>query len=98
MDIIETTPGQSIVTAPVITKLDKIAYTKSQRRNLDDILQSIKAASPSRERSLTITKLQEAIMWLGQDLKVIGLEPNPYPNSYDTASPVVDPVSEGLKI
>ena len=51
----------------------------------------------SRERSLAITKLQEAIMWLGMDLKDIGA-PNPYPQSYNPESPVVEPTADGLKL
>jgi hypothetical protein len=57
----------------------------------------------SRERSLAITKIQEAIMWLGMDLKAIneespGVSPNPYPESYNPASPKIEPTSEGLKL
>lgn len=58
----------------------------------------IKSARSSRERSLAITKIQEAIMWLGMDLKDIGETPNPYPHSYDPASPVIEPTADGLKL
>jgi hypothetical protein len=36
---------------------------------LDVQLQKLKSQPTSRERSLAITKLQEAIMWIGMDLK-----------------------------
>lgn len=86
------------------------ADTKQWRKDLDEVLQRIKnqsgmnpgcdssSARRSRERSLAVTKLQEAIMWLGMDLKDIGETPNPYPHSYDPASPVIEPTAYGLKL
>jgi hypothetical protein len=65
-----------------VTFAEPLAPTKSWRKELDFVLQKIKGASLSRERSLAITKLQEAIMWLGMDLKAQN-EPNPYPHSYN---------------
>ena len=56
------------------------------------------SAYSSFERSLAVTKLQEAIMWLGMDLKEIGETPNPYPHSYDPTSPVIEPTADGLKM
>jgi len=57
----------------------------------------------SRERSLAVTKIQEAIMWLGMDLKAIneeepGSSPNPYPQSYNPESPSIEPTADGLKL
>jgi len=57
----------------------------------------------SRERSLAITKLQEAVMWLGMDLKAIGEEnpgyvANPYPSSKDPSTPTIEPTADGLKM
>lgn len=85
------------------------SQTKQFRKDLDAILQNLKAASTngvgfiippraSRERSLAITKIQEAIMWLGMDLKDIGETPNPYPQSYNPESPVIEPTADGLKL
>lgn len=88
------------------------ADTKQWRKDLDEVLQKIKRGSDvnrerltsddhpraSRERSLAVTKLQEAIMWLGMDLKDIGETPNPYPHSYDPSSPVIEPTADGLKL
>lgn len=89
-----------------------IAQTKQLRKDLDETLQILKKFSEndytgsrapdqvvrgSRERSLAVTKIQEAIMWLGMDLKAIGT-PNPYPNSYNPESPVIDPTADGLKL
>jgi hypothetical protein len=90
-----------------------VAETKFLRKSLDDVLQQLRIAesqgtpetSPrsSRERSLALTKIQEAIMWLGMDLKAIneeqpGAAPNPYPQSYNPESPKIEPTSEGLKL
>lgn len=96
---------------------DPIAETKYFRKSLDQALQELRAATNpapgmraescptrnSRERSIAITKVQEAIMWLGMDLKAIneespGAAPNPYPESYNPASPKIEPTSEGLKL
>ncbi len=72
---------------------------KTYRVQLDSILQSMKSKPRmcSRERSLVITKLQEAIMWLGMELKELGTE-NPYPNSYKPENATVDPTADGLKL
>ena len=91
----------------------EVAQTKQWRKDLDSILQFMKCGSDkhytgvipgdghifrsSRERSLAITKLEEAIMWLGMDLKAQNT-PNPYPNSYDPKSPVIEPTADGLKL
>lgn len=50
----------------------EIIIDKTFRKELDSVLQSMKAATPSRERALSITKLQECVMWLGMDLKRLG--------------------------
>jgi hypothetical protein len=76
---------------------ENIKADKQLRKNLDEQLQTLKELTPSRERALTITKLQEAIMWLGMDLKRLG-NPTPYPHSYDPASNVVEPPADGLKL
>ena len=87
--------------------------TKQLRKELDAVLQNLRRDSDknftgerapdhpvrsSRERSLALTKIQEAIMWLGMDLKDIGETPNPYPHSYDPTSAVIEPTAEGLKL
>lgn len=57
----------------------------------------------SRERSLCLTKLQEAVMWLGMDLKAIneenpGAQEDPYPNSKDPSNLKIEPTADGLKL
>lgn len=81
------------------------AESRGLRKQLDFSLQIIKAAKrTSRERSIAITKLQEAIMWLGMDLKAQKEEgihdgENPYPNSYDPKSDApISPTADGLKL
>jgi hypothetical protein len=94
--------------------LDTVGETKQFRKDLDGVLQRLKISShptnshqcarASRERSIAVTKLQEAIMWLGMDLKAINEESpsdatvNPYPQSYNPESPVIEPTADGLKL
>ena len=81
-----------------MTIKEEIPFDKDMRRQIDDILQMVKAAPASRERSLAITKLQEAVMWLGMDLKRLGT-PNPYPSSKDPSTGlVIEPTADGLKM
>jgi hypothetical protein len=76
---------------------DEIKEDKQLRVKLDEQLQFLKELPSSRERALSITKLQEAIMWLGMDLKRLA-NPDPYPHSYDPQSPVIDPTADNLKL
>ncbi len=94
-----------------------IILDKELRRDIDAIIQRLKVgtgeitptpahaewARRSRERSLAITKLQEAVMWLGMDLKAINDESpgeamNPYPNSKDPSNTTIDPTADNLKL
>lgn len=75
----------------------EIRANKTLRRDLDDALQNLRRCPSTRERSLAITKIQEAIMWLGMDLKRLG-GPNPYPNSCKPENTVVDKTADGLKL
>ena len=97
-----------------MSKYNPVIETKSFRVDLDAILQDLKVheatsegeivnTRSSRERSLAITKVQEAIMWLGMDLKAMKEEgisdlENPYPDSYDTSNDKVAPTADGLKL
>jgi len=80
----------------------EIIADKELRRDLDEQIQKVKALPPSRERSLSITKLQEAVMWIGMDLKRIndanGGAENPYPNSKDPSNTKIDPTADGVKL
>lgn len=82
---------------------EEIIANKELQRDTDAIIQRVKALPPSRERSLTITKLQEGVMWLGIDLKRIneitsGSIENPYPNSKDPSNTKIEPMVDGLKL
>lgn len=75
----------------------EVIENKQLRRDTDEIIQRVKSLPPSRERSIAITKLQEAVMWLGMDLKRLG-EANPYPSSKDPSTGlVIEPTADGLK-
>jgi hypothetical protein len=81
----------------------EIVANKELRRDGDSLIQRVKALPPSRERSLTVTKLQEAVMWLGMDLKRIndanpGAIADPYPNSKDPSNTIIEPTADNLKL
>lgn len=75
----------------------EILNNKSLRKDIDECIQRVKDLPTSRERSLSITKLQEAVMWLGMDLKRLN-EPNPYPNSKDPTNTQIEPTADGLRL
>ena len=76
----------------------EITEDKEIRRDLDSILQRLKGLMPSRERSLSITKIQEAIMWLGMDLKRLNDGISCYTESYNPNNTIVHPTSDGVKL
>lgn len=76
---------------------DEVIADKALRGDIDNIIQRVKELPTSRERSLTITKLQEAVMWLGMDLKRLGT-PNPYPNSKNPTNTIIEPTADNLKL
>lgn len=81
----------------------EIVADKELRKEIDEIIQKVKNMPSTRERSITITKLQEACMWLGMDLKRINEIdaekcPNPYPSSKDpNTGSKIEPTADGLK-
>jgi len=75
----------------------EVIADKQARVAIDAQIQAVKQLPPSRERSISITKLQEAVMWLGMDLKRLN-EPNPYPNSKDPSNTKIEPTADGLKL
>ena len=76
----------------------EVTGNKMLRKDIDATIQRVKTMPPSRERSLSITKLQEAVMWLGMDLKRLGTG-NPYPSSKDPSTGTkIEPTADGLKL
>lgn len=80
-----------------LAREDEIRTDKKLRQDIDFLIQIAKCLPATRERALSITKLQEAVMWLGMDLKRIG-EANPYPHSKDPCNTIIDPTAQGLKL
>ena len=79
-------------------RTQEIVANKQLRKDLDEKIQEVKNLPPSRERSLAITKLQEAVMWLGMDLKRLN-DANPYPSSKDPLTgDKIEPTADGLKL
>lgn len=67
----------------------EVPAIKQLRKDTDDIIHRVRKLEPCRETSLVIIKLQEAVMWLGMDLKRLN-EPNPYPESKNTESILIE--------
>ena len=78
-----------------ITK--EVPAIKQLRKDTDEIIQRVRELEPCRETSLVITKLQEAVMWLGMDLKRLN-QPNPYPESKNPESMRIEQTADGLKM
>ena len=75
----------------------EIPKVKQLRKDIDGVIQRVKSLDDCREVSICITKLQEAVMWLGMDLKRIG-DINPYPNSKDPSTGTkIEPTADNLK-
>lgn len=77
-----------------MTEIQKI---KQLRQDIDSIIQRIRELESSRETSLSITKLQEGVMWLGMELKRRN-EANPYPSSKGPSTgDKIEPTADNLK-
>lgn len=90
--------AQISIAQEYLPKEVSVVEDKNWRVELDKVLQQIKGSTKSRERSLTITKLQEAIMWLGMDMKELAVTPYPYPESYNPSNAIVEKTADGLKL
>lgn len=75
----------------------EIKFNKQMRQDMDYLIQEMKKVQPSREREKAFTKMQEAVMWLGMDLKRLGT-PNPYPNSKNPENTIIEPTADNLKL
>ena len=76
----------------------EIPAIKQLRKEGDELIQKVKELEPCRETSIAITKLQEAVMWLGMNLKRLN-QPNPYPSSKDpNTGTKIEPTADGLKL
>ena len=73
-----------------ITK--EVPAIKQLRKDIDEIIQRVRELDSCRETSIVITKLQEAVMWLGMDLKRLN-EPDPYPESKNPNSMRIEPTA-----
>ena len=75
----------------------EVPAIKQLRKDIDDVIQRVRTLESCRETSLVITKLQEAVMWLGMDLKRLN-QPNPYPESKNPNSMRIEPTADNLKL
>ena len=75
----------------------EIPAIKQLRKEGDELIQKVKELEPCRETSIVITKLQEAVMWLGMDLKRLN-QPDPYPNSKNpNTGSIIEPTADNLR-
>lgn len=78
-------------------KTKEIPSIKQLRKDIDDIIQRVRNLDSCRETSICITKLQEAVMWLGMDLKRFNVS-NPYPSSKDPSTGTkIEPTADNLR-
>ena len=75
----------------------EVPAIKQLRKDTDEIIQRVRKLESCRETSIVITKLQEAVMWLGMDLKRLN-ELDPYPESKNPASMRIEPTADNLKL
>ena len=75
----------------------EIPAIKQLRKDIDEIIQRVRELDSCRETSIVITKLQEAVMWLGMDLKRLN-QPDPYPESKNPSSMRIEPTADGLRM
>ena len=75
----------------------EIVNIKQLKKDIDDIIQRVSNLERCREISLSITKLEKAVMWLGMDLKRLN-QPNSYPSFKDLSTgSKIEPTADGLK-
>lgn len=75
----------------------EIPAIKGLRQKIDNVIQEVKELDSCKEVDICIIRLQEAVMWLGMDLKRLN-EPNPYPESKNPESMRIEPTADGLKM
>ena len=76
----------------------EVPAIKQLRKDCDELIQKVRELESCRETSIAITKLQEAVMWLGMDLKRLN-QPNPYPSSKDpNTGTKIESTADGLKL
>lgn len=75
----------------------EIPAIKGLRKKIDLVIQEVKSLDYCIETEIVIVKLQEAVMWLGMDLKRLN-QPDPYPSSKDPSTGTkIEPTADGLK-
>lgn len=75
---------------------EEVPAIKELRRDIDSVIDRVRSLESCRETSITITKLQEAVMWLGMDLKRLN-QLDPYPSSKDPSTGTkIEPTADGL--
>lgn len=71
-------------------------HIRTIRQKIDHLMIQTKKYDVNRETSLAYTNTQRGSMWLGLVLKALQ-EPNPYPESTNTASTKIEPRADQAK-
>ena len=80
-------------------KVRQIQQVKSWRLVLDHVatkIASVGVSQQSREKSLALTRTQEAIMWCGMELKRLNQGVSYYPEGKNPDSAAVDQTPDGV--
>lgn len=70
---------------------EQVLKVKDLRSKIKTLLYDLIVLGPSREKALCRTKLQEASMWLGMELRRLADDKSVYANGNDPTTAVVDP-------
>lgn len=75
----------------------EVPAIKELRKKIDSVILEVKSLDYCIETEIVIVKLQEAVMWLGMDLKRLN-QPDPYPSSKDPSTGTkIEPTADDLK-
>lgn len=92
------TAASEAAEAPLSASRMEILSVKELRLDIRIVLGRLRNMGPSRERSLAVTKLQEAGMWLGMDLRRLSDGVSCYTHGDDPTNARVDPADPGAPV
>jgi hypothetical protein len=82
--------SSNLITPELQAELDKqVSKVKEQRKKIQEIHDEVSKMERTRSNATTLTKLDEASMWLGKRLQELQVA-NPYPTSMDPSITTID--------
>jgi hypothetical protein len=98
-------PNIDLVKAAAVTPEEhRVRNVKTFRVALDSVIQGMRrleTETASEEVILARQATQNAVMWLGMEMKRLGKilgTPSPYPDGYKPENSIVNPTADGLKL